>query len=195
MTRLFDGLEGQVALVSGAARNVGRTYAFALAEAGARVIAADMRLEGDPETIGSLAEVVATGRSRGLDITALAMDLKDEASLVRLAAEVRSNFGRVDVLLNNAVHYVHIRNPLAFPADDWATAMQVNVRAPYVLMREVIPGMVEQGGGAIINITTAGPARPSAWRADRPAAQRSAADKRVCAGRRCCRAAGRRPCG
>jgi NAD(P)-dependent dehydrogenase (short-subunit alcohol dehydrogenase family) len=155
MTRLFNGLEGQVALVSGAARNVGRTYALALAEAGARVIAADMRLEGDPHAIGSLAEVAATGRGRGLDIAPLAMDLRDEASLVRLVADVRARFGRVDVLLNNAVHYVHVGDPLAFPQDDWATAMQVNVRGPYVLMREVIPGMVEQGGGAIINITTA----------------------------------------
>ena len=64
-----NDLSGTVALVSGASRGIGRIYALALARAGAKVLATARTVEGDPQTIGSLAELVATAQAEGIEIS------------------------------------------------------------------------------------------------------------------------------
>jgi NAD(P)-dependent dehydrogenase (short-subunit alcohol dehydrogenase family) len=148
-------LDGQVALISGASRGVGRTYALALAKAGARVIATARTLEGDPGTPGSLTELVATGRQAGLEIQAYACDVDDEDSIAEVVRRAIAEVGGVDILVNNAAALSRIPH-LAIPRETWELFMSRNVRAPYVFIRETIPHMVARGGGAIVNITTAG---------------------------------------
>jgi NAD(P)-dependent dehydrogenase (short-subunit alcohol dehydrogenase family) len=154
MTGSGRALEGKVALVSGASRGVGRTYALALAEAGANVIALARSLEGEPTRLGSLTEVVATARQSGLQVAALACDLRDEANIAEVVQQAVASLGGVDILVNNAVWTIRGFNPLAVPKDDWDGAMRVNVRGTYVFMREVVPHMLARGGGSIINITS-----------------------------------------
>jgi NAD(P)-dependent dehydrogenase (short-subunit alcohol dehydrogenase family) len=147
-------LEGQVALVSGASRGVGRTYALALAEAGATVVATARTLRGDPRAPGSLTELVATARRAGLDMFGYACDVEIEDSITSVAQQAIANHGGVDVLVNNAAVLGTIPH-LAVPKDAWEQYLRVNVRAPYVFMRELIPDMAVRGG-AVVNITTAG---------------------------------------
>jgi NAD(P)-dependent dehydrogenase (short-subunit alcohol dehydrogenase family) len=148
-------LTGQLALVVGASRGVGRAYTLALVAAGAHVVATARSVAGDAAQIGSLAEVVAAGRELGGRVTALACDLTDEASIVRAVEQTVANFGGADILVNNAKWGAGRFDPLAVPEDEWTNTMNVNVRGAYVFMREVVPTMVARGGGSIVNITSA----------------------------------------
>jgi len=148
-------LSGKVAIVAGASRGIGRTYALALAEAGARVVALARTVDGDPSKIGSLAEVVATARAAGGDLVASACDIADEASMVRAVRETVASHGGVDILLNNAIWPIRGFDALAVTLEEWAVTFKLNVGGAYVFMREVIPHMIARGGGSIINMTTA----------------------------------------
>jgi NAD(P)-dependent dehydrogenase (short-subunit alcohol dehydrogenase family) len=148
-------LTGKVALVSGASRGVGRTYALALARAGARVIATGRTVKGDPHTPGSLSEVAATARESGLDLVVYACDVEDEDDIVDVAQQAIANYGGVDVLVNNAAVLGAIPH-LEVSRETWEEYMRVNVRAPYVFMRQLIPQMAARGGGSVISITTGG---------------------------------------
>jgi citronellol/citronellal dehydrogenase len=154
MAMAVKSLAGKVALVSGASRGVGRVYALALAEAGAQVVATARSLTGDPKTPGTLAELVATAREAGGQVTALACDLESEANIVHTVQTTIANFGGVDILVNNAVWPARGIKTLAVSEEEWAATMKVNVRGPYAFMREVIPSMTARGGGSIINLTT-----------------------------------------
>lgn len=158
----MTALAGKVAIVSGASRGVGRAYALALAEAGARVMALARSADGDPTVPGTLAELVATGRAAGLDIAACRCDAGDETSIASAVEQTAGAFGGIDILVNNAVAAIHKFDALAVPAEEWDGTFRVNVRAPYAFMQAVIPQMIARGGGAIVNITSgaAGRTRP-----------------------------------
>ena len=99
-------LAGKVAVVTGAAQGIGRAYAFALARAGANVIASSRSIgamtPGDAPAEGSLAQTVALARAEGLPVEGMICDVGDEAQIDRLAKEVMGNHGRIDVIINNA---------------------------------------------------------------------------------------------
>jgi hypothetical protein len=150
-------LEGKVALVCGASKGVGRTYALSLAAAGARVVAAARSVASaspDRPEAGSLAEVAATARAMGEEVLALGCDISNEDEIARLVGETVANFGRLDILVNNAVRYIAQTEVFAWTRDNWDSALGVNLRAPYVLAREAAPHMISQGAGSIINITS-----------------------------------------
>lgn len=151
----LQGLEGKVAIVVGASRGVGRTYALALAKAGAKVVALARSVDGDPEKPGTLAELAATIRKAGGEITILPLDLTDDDRALETARAAVAAYGGVDVLLNNAVWPVRGLKTLDISLHEWASAMQVNIRGPYLFMREAVPSMLGRGGGSIINITSA----------------------------------------
>jgi NAD(P)-dependent dehydrogenase (short-subunit alcohol dehydrogenase family) len=151
----LQGLEGKVAIVVGASRGVGRTYALAMAAAGAKVVALARSVEGDPTRPGSLAELAATIRKNGGEITILPLDLTDDARALETARAAVAAYGGVDVLVNNAVWPVRGLKTLDISHHEWASAMQVNIRGPYLFMREAVPSMLARGGGSIVNITSA----------------------------------------
>jgi NAD(P)-dependent dehydrogenase (short-subunit alcohol dehydrogenase family) len=147
------GLGGKVAIVTGASAGIGRAYALALAAAGATVIAAARTLgRADAPERRTLAEVVSTGRELPGRIYAQACDVEIDAEVGRVIDEAAANFGHIDVLVNNAAVLPH-HTAFDVPSEDWDRVMRVNVRGPYLAIRQVAPHMMRQRSGSVINVT------------------------------------------
>jgi NAD(P)-dependent dehydrogenase (short-subunit alcohol dehydrogenase family) len=136
--------ENRIALVTGAARGIGRTVALTLAERGYAVAANDLR---DPEV--TLEEL----RSTGAQTLSIPGDISDEPSVRGMVEAVMGEFGRVDVLVNNA------GMSLITPAEkmtlaDWRRVLEVNLTGPFLTSREFGREMLEQGSGSIVNISS-----------------------------------------
>jgi NAD(P)-dependent dehydrogenase (short-subunit alcohol dehydrogenase family) len=141
-------MRGKVAIVTGASQGIGRAVAEGLAEAGARIVVAD--LHG--------AEEAAAAFPDGLGITA---DVSNEDDVRRLVGEVVDRCGTVDVLVNNAGLYasLEMRPFERIPVDEWRKVMDVNVASMFLMCREVVPVMRASGGGKIVNISSGTPFR------------------------------------
>jgi NAD(P)-dependent dehydrogenase (short-subunit alcohol dehydrogenase family) len=141
-------MQGKVALVTGAAQGIGNAIAHGLAEAGARIVVAD--LDG--------AEEAAAAFPGGVGIAA---DVADEASVERLVAETVERCGAVDILVNNAGLYASLAmRPFdQIPLEEWRRVMDVNVASMFLMSRAVVPVMREHGGGRIVNISSGTPFR------------------------------------
>ena len=136
-------LTGRVAIVTGASRGIGRGYAEALSDAGAHVVVAAR----SAEPLRALARRLTRGKRRAL---ALPTDVSREADLDRLVRTTLSEFGRIDILVNNVG--ITARYPASeFPAAEWDRVLNVNLRSIFLLCQKVAPVMVEQGGGKIVN--------------------------------------------
>ena len=147
-------MKGRVAIVTGASRGIGQAIAELLAHEGARVVCvARTANEGDHQLAGSLASTVAGIRSAGGEATAVAADISTETECLRLVEAARAAYGRVDTLVNNAALNYYI--PTAdYPTSRWIKAFAVNVHAPFILAKAVLPDMVAAGRGAIVNISS-----------------------------------------
>lgn len=135
-------LRGQVALVTGAARGIGRAASLALARAGATVVAADV--QSCAETTAAIA--AAGGRSE-----AAACDVKDAGQVERLVTGVADRLGRLDIVVNAA----GVRGPLGKPGD-WEQVIGTNLTAAYRLTLTVLPIMERQGYGKIVYVGSLG---------------------------------------
>jgi NAD(P)-dependent dehydrogenase (short-subunit alcohol dehydrogenase family) len=144
-------LSGKVAIVTGAAGDIGDAYARGLANAGARVVLADL----DAATAAANAEKLTAD---GLDVCAVPVDIREPASVHAMIASTVSRYGGLDVLVNNAALMAQIpRVQLAeFPLDWWQRVMDVNVTGTLVCCQAAAPVMKERGGGSIINQSSAG---------------------------------------
>jgi NAD(P)-dependent dehydrogenase (short-subunit alcohol dehydrogenase family) len=141
----FD-LEGQVALVTGASRGIGRDLVLALADAGARVVAAARSL-GDAE------EVAEEARRTGGRAEAVELDLRDRASIDRMVdAAVRGN-GHLDILVNNAGLGTN-HDALDATEEEWDELFEVNVRGLFFACQSAGRHMVERRHGRIINMAS-----------------------------------------
>jgi 3-oxoacyl-[acyl-carrier protein] reductase len=147
--------KGKVAIVTGGSQGIGRAYVLALAQAGATVVATARSYGAGTGEIkkGTLAEVIHTGTGLPGRIVGLACDVENEANTLHLANFTAANFGRIDVLVNNAAIYTH-HDALDMRAEDWDQAMNTNVRGPWFAMRAVAPHMMRQKSGSIINLTS-----------------------------------------
>jgi NAD(P)-dependent dehydrogenase (short-subunit alcohol dehydrogenase family) len=140
---LFD-LTGQVALVTGTSRGLGQYFARALARAGANLILTSRRRE-------SLAALESEIRALGRRTLALELDVRDRASIERMAAEAESAFGQIHILVNNAG--CNVRKPaLDVTWDDWNLVLDTNLRGSFFAAQAIARGMIEHGYGRIINI-------------------------------------------
>lgn len=140
----LDPLRSRVAIVSGAAGLYGRHITAALAAAGAHVVCAS-------RDITACEEVAQKLRDDGLSAQEAAVDLADEDSVVDFVAAVRTEHGRIDVLVNNAVARAGL-DIARTSAAEWSFTSKVNSLGLFLMTREVGTVMVERGEGSIINI-------------------------------------------
>ena len=156
-------LKGQVAIVTGAGRGIGRAIALALGEAGVCVALA-ARSEGE---IRSVAQEI---RGKDGDALAIAADLSRDDEMERLVKQTVKEWGPVDILVNNA-GWGKTATVVDSRIEDWDRTLQINLRAPMVLTRLVLPGMIAKKSGAVINIgsisSKAGTANTSAYSASK----------------------------
>jgi NAD(P)-dependent dehydrogenase (short-subunit alcohol dehydrogenase family) len=147
-------MTGRVAIVTGASRGIGQAIAELLATEGARVVCVARTLnEGDHRLAGALNTTVAGIRARGGEADAVAADISSEAECEKLVAAARAAYGRIDTLVNNAALNYYI--PTAeYPTGRWIKAFAVNVHAPFMLSKLVLPDMIAAGRGAIVNISS-----------------------------------------
>jgi gluconate 5-dehydrogenase len=140
---LFD-LSGQVALVTGTSRGLGQYFARALAKAGADLILTSRKRE-------TLAEFEDEIRGLGRRVVPLELDVRDHASIQRMAAEAEAAFGQIHILVNNAG--CNVRKPaLDVTWDDWNLVLDTNLRGSFFVAQAIARGMVARGYGRIINI-------------------------------------------
>jgi NAD(P)-dependent dehydrogenase (short-subunit alcohol dehydrogenase family) len=140
-------LDGRVAIVTGAARGIGRETAQTLALAGSHVVLADL----DEET----AQVaVAEMRALGLHATASVVDVADEASVNAMVQATLGHEGRLDILVNNAG--IAIRRPaVELALADWDKVLSVNLTGSFLCARAAAGPMISSGsGGAIVNVAS-----------------------------------------
>ncbi|WP_029421824.1 SDR family NAD(P)-dependent oxidoreductase [Alicyclobacillus macrosporangiidus] len=140
------GHEGRVAVVTGAARGIGRAIAEAFAWAGGRVVMADRDVE-------PLERAAADLRQAGADVTAVAADVAKPEDVVRLMEAAVDAYGRIDTLINNA-GVSRWKSPLELTVDEWDEVLNINLRGVFLCAREAARRMREQGGGAIVNIAS-----------------------------------------
>jgi NAD(P)-dependent dehydrogenase (short-subunit alcohol dehydrogenase family) len=152
----LPSLDDRVVIVTGASRGIGRALAVGLASQGAAVVCAartvTARDDGLPGTINDTAAAITAAGGRAL---AVRCDVGVESDLEALVAQTLTEFGRVDVLINNAMA------PTRGSFDEttlemWDESMTANVRSLFVLAKLAVPSMTEQGGGAIVNMSSGG---------------------------------------
>jgi len=149
------GLHGKAAVVTGAARGIGRAVALSLAGAGAQVAVAAR----DLATARPVVEAIEQAGGRAV---ALAFDLGDETSISKLMADAHAALGGLDILVNNAGVFPATRF-LDTSADEWDEIHRINLRGAFLCLREAARLMKADGrGGRIINISSMGSIRPAA---------------------------------
>jgi 3-oxoacyl-[acyl-carrier protein] reductase len=142
----FPDLEGRVALVTGAARGIGAATALALAEAGARVALVDRDAEGIEKTADAI------GRA-GSDALAIPADVTDAPAIERAVDAVVAEWGRLDVLVNNA-GIVRDATLGKVSDDDWTATLDVNLRGTMIGTRAALRPMRAAGAGRILSATS-----------------------------------------
>ncbi|MGE0310428.1 MAG: SDR family oxidoreductase [Lautropia sp.] len=143
----FPELAGKVAIVTGASRGIGAATAHELARQGMPVLLL-------ARTVSEIDAVAASIRDTGGQASAQACDVADFADVQSAVARCRAAFGRVDVLVNNA----GVIDPIARLAESdpggWGRAVDINLKGVYHGIRAVLPAMLEQGAGTIVNLSS-----------------------------------------
>jgi NAD(P)-dependent dehydrogenase (short-subunit alcohol dehydrogenase family) len=144
------GLKGKRVIVTGAAGGLGRTFAVAFADAGARIVATDVNISGADETARMIAD-------SGGEAHACRVDVTDASSLAALALCARDKLGGLDCLVNNAAIYAGLARKSfeTITEAEWDRVMAVNVKGAWMAIKATAPLLREAGGGTIINISSA----------------------------------------
>lgn len=143
MKELFD-LSGKVALVTGGTHGIGMAIGKLLAKAGAKVCVNDLSEE-------KLAACKGSYKDDGLDVFTTVFDVTDEADVDRGISLIETNIGKVDILVNNAgiIKRIPILN---MSVEEYKQVLDVDLVAPLIISKRVVPGMIEKRAGKIINM-------------------------------------------
>lgn len=144
-------MDGMVAMVTGASRGLGRAIAQAYANEGASVVIC-ARSQSPAGLAGTLHETADSIRNAGGDVLAIECDVTDAAAVNDMVDQAVQRFGKIDVLFNNAGLMVLGESILEIDAGRWEQLMRVNVNGPYLCSRAVLPTMMRQRRGSIINL-------------------------------------------
>ena len=140
---IFD-LTGKVALVTGGSRGIGRAYAQAVAAFGARVAIAARAQDKIDETLDILSQY-------DVETLGISADMTKEEDVQKMVDETVNKFGRIDILFNNA-GIARPRRPIHEEViEDFDIIISTDLRAPFLVLRAVLPVMIKQNKGSIIN--------------------------------------------
>jgi 3-oxoacyl-[acyl-carrier protein] reductase len=151
--RLKEGemgrLENKVAIVTGGARGIGKVFCLAMVKEGAKVVIVDILGDEAQQT----AEEIRAGGGSALGIK---VDVSSEQETLWMAEETRKQFGRIDILINNAAMLGGLgRKPFyEIPAEEWERLITVNLKGPFLCAKAVFPHMKEQMKGKIVNMAS-----------------------------------------
>ena len=145
-TQLFD-LDGKIALVTGASRGIGEAIAKLLAQQGAHVIVSSRKIDGCQEVADAI--VAAGGKA-----TAMACHIGEMEQIKATVEAIRSQFGKLDILVNNAATNPYFGNVLDTDLDAFQKTVDVNIRGYFFMSVEAGKLLRENGGGAILNVAS-----------------------------------------
>jgi 3-oxoacyl-[acyl-carrier protein] reductase len=140
------GIEGKIAIVTGAAQGIGRAIAETLAGAGADVAVVDMDVARAQETVSAV-------KSHGRRALAIKANVADWVDVKAMADQVLAEFGRIDILVNNA-GITRDGLLLRMKEEDWNLVLDVNLKGTFHCTKAVLPAMSKQRGGAMVNIAS-----------------------------------------
>jgi NAD(P)-dependent dehydrogenase (short-subunit alcohol dehydrogenase family) len=146
-------LQGQIAVITGGGRGIGKAAAEELAQLGATVVVT-ARSEEQVE------RVAAALRGQGGQAIGVPGDVADPEQVEAMIASILSQFGRIDILVNNAGVIWPVEDVAETDADEWTYNIQVNLLGPFYWVRNVLPLMIEQQYGRIVNVSSGAAINP-----------------------------------
>ena len=142
-------LDGKVALITGASSGIGRATALTFAREGAKVVVADVAVDGGEET----AQII---RDSGGEAIFVKTDVSLASQVEALINTTVQTYGRLDYAHNNAATGGAVAETHEYQEDDWDSVLGINLKGVWLCMRYQIPQMLRQGGGAIVNTASTG---------------------------------------
>ncbi len=140
-------LTGKVAIITGAGNGIGREIAREFAVQGAKVVVSDCDNESGSETV----ELI---KKEKLDAVFIQANLPNESDIDRIVSSAVENFGRIDILVNNAGVGGTLSSLADITIEEWDSVIGVNLKAPFLLAKKVLPEMLKAGKGNVINIAS-----------------------------------------
>ena len=153
MSRDHFNLDGRIALVAGASRGIGEAIARRLAEYGAHVLVTSRRIDGCQAVADSI-------RAAGGKADPLACHIGDLDQIQRVFREIDERYGRIDILVNNAAANPYYGHILDTPVAAFEKTVQINLRGYFYMAVEAAKRMRAQGGGSIVNVSSANAITP-----------------------------------
>ena len=138
-------LKDKVILITGAGSGLGKALAVAAGQVGAKVICAGRRKDKIQQTADEVNKAGGVGLAVEMDVT----DLKSVEKGLKQAEKM----GPIEILFNNAGIITGLKSVQDLPIEEWDKIMATNVRGPYLLIRSILPGMIQRGFGRIVNIS------------------------------------------
>jgi len=142
-------LENKVAIITGAGRGLGRAFALRFAEEGAKLLLPDISLERAEGTVKEI-------RAKGGEAVAMETDISDENATKKMAEKVIQQYGKVDILVNNAAIWygLNITPWDTWTVEEWDRIFSVNVKGTWLCCKAIAPLMIKESRGKIINIAS-----------------------------------------
>lgn len=154
MEKVDFGLKGKVALVTGASRGIGEAIAITLADYGAHCILVSRKAEG----LKKVADKIASRGGKADVLTCHVGDLKQIEELFR---QVRERYGKLHILVNNAVTNPYFGEMLDADEGVWDKTFDVNLKGPFFMIKHAAKLMMESGGGAVVNTSSINGIKPA----------------------------------